>query len=300
MALSPRLLIRMRSQVQVLAGPPPKPAGHSAAGSELGAPAASPGRAGAARPPRRHAHWPSRARPPGRQAPRPPPNVVAYQPKGGGHAAAAATSRRRLLLCPQRSRSRRRSVRRPGLPSPQRSSAAARTQPGLGPPPTPPTTRELGSLARVRPARPSTQPLHGMGAHRTSTRCCGEGCPPAPTRSPTPPPEVGRDGRVRPTGADSSRLDAEQVDSRRPDTGRAGHRTGGHQTAGHRTLDTGRPDQDDATAGWTPHGGRGPATDAMAGVLALPATTTTPDRWMPAGRPAGQPPSRRPSRTAQQ
>jgi hypothetical protein len=36
-ALSPRLLIRMRSQVQVLAGPPPIPAGQSAAGSETGA-----------------------------------------------------------------------------------------------------------------------------------------------------------------------------------------------------------------------------------------------------------------------
>jgi hypothetical protein len=39
----------MRSQVQVLAGPPHIPAGHSAVGSEPGAAAASLGRAGAAR-----------------------------------------------------------------------------------------------------------------------------------------------------------------------------------------------------------------------------------------------------------
>jgi hypothetical protein len=49
-ALSRPSLIRMRSQVQVLAGPPPILAGHSAAGSEPGALAAGLGRAGAARP----------------------------------------------------------------------------------------------------------------------------------------------------------------------------------------------------------------------------------------------------------
>jgi hypothetical protein len=65
---------------------------------------------------------------------------------------------------------------------------------------------------------------------------------------------------------------------RRPDTGRLDRRT--------RTT---QPD------GWTPPGGRGPATDAMAGILALPTTATTPDRWMPAGRSAGQPPSGRPT-----
>src|SRR5215216_5319572 len=44
------LLIRMRSQVQVLAGPPPIVAGQSAAGTEPGTLAAGLGRAGAARP----------------------------------------------------------------------------------------------------------------------------------------------------------------------------------------------------------------------------------------------------------
>jgi hypothetical protein len=48
-----------------------------------------------------------------------------------------------------------------------------------------------------------------------------------------------------------------------------------------------------------PHAGRGPATDAMAGVLALSSTATVPDRWMPAGRSAGQTrPGDQPTRTA--
>jgi hypothetical protein len=83
------------------------------------------------------------------------------------------------------------------------------------------------------------------------------------------------------------------------DTGRAGHRTGWTPDR----LDTGRSDTgrldrrtpDDGTAEWTPYGGRGPATDAVAGVLALPTAATTPDRWMPAGRSAGQPPPGRPA-----
>jgi hypothetical protein len=72
------------------------------------------------------------------------------------------------------------------------------------------------------------------------------------------------------------------------DTGRAGHRAAGHWTAG-------PPDPDDGTAEWTPHGGRGPATDAMAGILALPTTARAPDRWMAAGGSAGRPPSGRPT-----
>jgi hypothetical protein len=92
-ALSPRLLIRMRSQVQVLAGPPPIVAGHSAVGGEPGVPAASLGRAGAARPspPARPLALP--ARPPERQAPRPHPPWSTHpsperQPRGRcGHLA---------------------------------------------------------------------------------------------------------------------------------------------------------------------------------------------------------------------
>ena len=69
-------------------------------------------------------------------------------------------------------------------------------------------------------------------------------------------------------------------ESRRPDTGWAGQRTG--RTVGSRTT---KP------AGWTrPLDAVGPATDATAGILALSATATTPDRWIPAGRSAGQTP----------
>jgi hypothetical protein len=88
----------------------------------------------------------------------------------------------------------------------------------------------------------------------------------------------------------------------------AGRWMGGHQTAGppdpgrrtqvtgHRTgwtpdgLHTRRLDSRTRTTepdGWTPHAGRGPATDAMAGVLALPTTARTSDRWLPVGGSAG-------------
>jgi hypothetical protein len=84
------------------------------------------------------------------------------------------------------------------------------------------------------------------------------------------------------------------------DTGRAGHRTGWTPDG----LDTGRLDSrimDGESDGWTPHAGRGPATDAMAGLLASPTMATTPNRWMPAGRSAGQRPfGRAATRTAQQ
>ena len=182
------LLIRMRSQVQVLAGPPAIVAGHSAVGSEPGAPAASLGRAGAARlsPPARPLALPGPStRAAGttttthRGRPHPSPRAAATRPLRPPRAAACSRAHSAAVSD---------SAPHAGQPClvPQRSSAAAAlTQPGPGPPPTPPTTRELGSLARVRPARPSTQPLHGVGAHRTSTRCCGEGCPlhrPGPQR----------------------------------------------------------------------------------------------------------------------
>jgi hypothetical protein len=34
--------------------------------------------------------------------------------------------------------------------------------------------------------------------------------------------------------------------------------------------------------GWTSHAGRGPSTDATAGVLAVATTATTLDHWVPA------------------
>jgi hypothetical protein len=77
-----RTLIRMRSQVQVLAGPPPIVAGQSAAGSEPSWLTAGLGRAGAARP-----FPPARpVAPPGpptrRQARRRPPTVIADPARG--------------------------------------------------------------------------------------------------------------------------------------------------------------------------------------------------------------------------
>jgi hypothetical protein len=72
------LLIRMRSQVQVLAGPPPNPAGHSVAGNRPGMPAASLGRAGAAPRPR---PAPRAGGHPDGPPPRSPLSVVAHQPR---------------------------------------------------------------------------------------------------------------------------------------------------------------------------------------------------------------------------
>jgi tetratricopeptide (TPR) repeat protein len=79
----------MRPEVQVLAGPPAIPAGHSAAGSEPGTPAASLGHAGPHTQPRRHAHRPLRTRPAGRQAHDHHPPWQPTQPEDGSHAAAA-------------------------------------------------------------------------------------------------------------------------------------------------------------------------------------------------------------------
>jgi hypothetical protein len=251
-------LIRMRSQVQVLAGPPPIPAGQSAAGSELGAAAAGLGRAGAARPSRRHVQWP----PPGPPTPASGTATTTHR----GHppsprrqrAAVAATPRRSLLPCPHRSRSHGCSARR--------ASSAASPAPGL--------------LGR-RPSRPTARPPTG-----TSPRSGGDGCPAASTWSPPPPPEVGPDGRVR-TGRTSAgwtpdgwtpdgwtpdgwtpdgwtpdgwtpegwTLDGWTADGRTPwtTTQVTAHRTAGHQTAGqpdpgrqngmggHRMLATDRP-----------------------------------------------------------
>jgi hypothetical protein len=146
---------RMRSQVQVLAGPPLIPAGHSAAGSEPKTPAAGLGRAGAAPHPRPGGH-------PDRPAPRPPPTVVATQPEDDSHAAGAASSRRGLLLRPRRRRQPRTLPRRPGLPGRSAGMRGCRHphQPGPGPPPTPLLTKARARRRRPSPgaSRPATQP----------------------------------------------------------------------------------------------------------------------------------------------
>ena len=268
MALNPGLLIRMRSQVQVLAGPPPIPAGQSAVGSEPGMLAASLGRAGAAAPPRWQAHRPCRGpstRTSGStttthrgRAPSP-----GRQPRGGcGH------------LAPQpapapTAQPQRQVLRTPAWPA---WSLSGHTRPPPHPPgqapATPLTNVRPRQRRRPKPAGPSTERLDGTAATGTSTASCGDGCPRGTSLVPTPPSGVGGDGRVR-TG---------------------GHQTAGHRTVGHRTVDTrgldagrvdsrraGQPDPGrPQMGGWTPHAGHRPATDAMAGVLAV-STTATPD-----------------------
>jgi hypothetical protein len=167
------LLIRMRSQVQVLAGPPPIIAGQSTAGAEPGALAAGLGRAGAARRYRRHVQWALRGRPPGRQAWQRPPTVVAHQPEDGSHAAGAATLCCSLHPCPPRRRPRR-ALRTPAWPAWSLSGQAR--------PPRPAPTRRAGSATDLpptnatsaaspasRPPRPSIEPSTArqpQGRHR--------------------------------------------------------------------------------------------------------------------------------------
>jgi hypothetical protein len=226
----------MRSQVQVLAGPPPIPAGHSAAGSEPGAPAASLGRAGAARPSPPARHRPFRTRPPGAAGPHdhhPPWSLPSpgRQPRGrcGNLALQPAP-------VPPPGHKRRRYARRPGLPG--RSAGQARPPavtppgPGPGPPPTPLTNATSA-------ASPTSGPV-GRPSSRSKTRQ-PTGARPVPVVTvafrldlvPPPPPEVDEMDASGRTEADSSRLDA----------GRTGHRT--HRTPDGRTpdaLDTRRPD----------------------------------------------------------
>jgi hypothetical protein len=299
-AVSPRYLIRMRSQVQVLAGPPHIPAGHSAVGSEPGAAAASVGRAGAARlsPSARPSALSGRL--PGRQAPRRPRTVVAHPALVDSYAAGAATSCRQPAPVP--SRRQPPALRTPAWP--------AWSLCGYARPPAPNparvghrhpdcSTRDLGSVA-PRLARPSTEPPDGAAPTGTSTRPCGDGCPPhrpGRQRHHLTWDETDASGR---TGADNRRLDAGRVDSRRPDPGRR------PQVTGHRTdwtpdgLDSRTPGRRHRD-GWTPHAGHRRSTDATAGVLAVSTTATTPDRSRAAGRCCGQTPSgRATTRTAQQ
>jgi hypothetical protein len=261
----------MRSQVQVLAGPPAIVAGHSAVGSGPGTPTASLGRAGAARPSRRPAPWPLPGPSTGASGSTTTTHRGHTSNQAGSHAAGAATSRCSLL-------------------PPTAPAAAAGAPPadpawslsGQAPPPAPypaqvrhrhPTDQQATWAAppASRPARPSTEPLHSAAAHRDSTRSRGDGCPPhrpGPNatarhgrRRTRPNPRGGRQPAGRWTGGPL----------------RAGPRTGGQQTTGppdpqttnpgERTpdgLDTGRLDRrilhDDTgwvdTRCWTPTGDR--------------------------------------------
>jgi hypothetical protein len=167
------LLIRMRSQVQVLAGPPPIVAGHSAVGSEPGAPAASLGRAGAARP-----------SPPARPLALPGPSTRASGPTTTTHRGRPHPSPRAAATRP---------LRPPRAAACSRAHGAAVSdgapyagQPCLvpsgqaRPPPSPnparvrhrPPTDQCATPAASSasgPARPSTEPLHGVTPTGTST-----------------------------------------------------------------------------------------------------------------------------------
>jgi hypothetical protein len=237
----------MRSQVQVLAGPPPNPAGQGALGSELGALAVSLGRAGAARP-------------------SPPASPLALPgPSTRASGATATTHRGRppslrtpatrqvgsLALQPApvpTPSHKRRTVRTPAWPAWSGSGQARRPpshHPARSAADTPLTTRGLGSAARIQASSPVNPAARRRGSPQGPrpvpvlkvARCTG--------LVPTPQPDVGGDGHVR--------------------TDRGGHQTagrwtGGHQMAGHRTgwtldgLDTGW--RDTGLDGWTAGPGR--------------------------------------------
>jgi hypothetical protein len=296
----------MRSQVQVLAGPPPIVAAHSAAGSEPGAVAVGLGRAGAARP----------------SPPAPPVAPPGPPPRPSG---SATTTHRGRAPSP-------RTPATPRLPPPPRCSLLPcpprRPRDGLRTPAWPawslsgqawPPRPAPNPAARVRHRPPSDQPdvgsvarpglldrrraVDGSAATGAATGSGGHGRPASSTWPPTPPPEHGR--RTRP--------------DRRGRHQTAGHRTGGQQPAGHQTAGQQpsdrrtsgrRPSGDRTPDGWTAGPGRRdrmgghrcwtPATDAVAWLLAGSTTATTPDLARPAGRCCGQTPSgRAPTRTAQ-
>jgi hypothetical protein len=165
----------MRSQVQVLAGPPTNPAGHSAGGSEPGTLAGGLGRAGAARPSRRHAHQPPPGPPPRAAGPmttthrgRPPSR--GRQPRGR----CGNLALRHRPTDPTRPRQRR---PRPGLPG--RPSSRSTTRQPIGTRPVPvvtvarrldlvPTAAGGGRDGRVRTDGGGQQPAgHRTARHRT-------------------------------------------------------------------------------------------------------------------------------------
>ncbi len=238
----------MRSQVQVLAGPPAIPAGQSAAGREPGALAANLGRAGAARP--SPPASPSALRPahPGGRPPRPPPTVVATQPP---------TAATRQVRPPRAAASSRALAPPPATGAPHAGLAclvAQRARAAAVPNPARVRHRRLADQHASsaapppsRPAGPSTEPL--TARQPTGTR-------PVPVvtgarRTDLGPNATAGSGtrRTRPDdGADTSRLDAGRVDTRRLDTGRADSRRPDRRTPGRRTQVTGH------RTGWTPDG----------------------------------------------
>jgi hypothetical protein len=141
-----------------------------------------------------------------------------------------------------------RSERRPGLPGPL-SGQARPPRPPLNPAarvrqrPPMPNAPSVASPAS-RPPGPSVEPSPVRQPPGPSPVSVVRVARPARPGFPTPPPEVGGDGRVR-------------MDGGRHQT--AGHRTGGQQTADRRTLWTTTPG-DQTPDGWTA-GSRTPKRD---------------------------------------
>jgi hypothetical protein len=214
----------MRSQVQVLAGPPPITPGQSAVGSKPRALAASLGRAGAA--------CPSSPAPPGtptrgvrhhdHHAPWSPPSPR-RQPRGR-----CATSRRSLFPCPPSSRQPP-VLRTPAWPACSLIGHAppCPTRPGSATNPT--DQRDLAAPPASRLAGPSTEPVNGAAAHRDSTRSRGDGCPPQ-RPGPNATARYGR-RRTRPDRRGGQQPAGHRTGGQQT----AGRWTGGHQRAGHRT-----------------------------------------------------------------
>jgi hypothetical protein len=262
-----RTLIRMKSEVQLLPGPPPVPAGQSAAGL---------GRAGAARPaPPAHP-----VAPPGPPTRASGSTTTTHRGRAPSPRTAAtrhaATSRCSLLPCPQRSRPRR-ALRTPAWPAWSLSGQARPPRPAPNPaarvrhrPPS--DQRDVGSVARVPPRGPSIEP---------STARQPPGPPPVPVVtvarpprpwSPAPPPEWEETDASGPTGQTPDGWTPHGMDSGQRTDGRW---TGGQQPADRRTLWTTIPGDrtpDGWTAGsrtpkpggWTPPGGHRRPTPLLA------------------------------------
>ena len=256
----------MRSQVQVLAGPPPFSQVTALPAASRGHPLPGWAASGPHAHPARHAHRPRRARPPGRQPPRSPRSVVAYPAPTAATPAGTATSRRSLLRCPRTAASH--GLRTPAWPTWSRSGHArppAPIRPG----------RQRLALTNVRSRGVARPRLAGRPSRSMARRPIGPRPVPAVTVAqrhqpgPNAPVQCGR-RRTRPGRRGGHRTGGHQP-SGPPDPGRrtqvAGHRTAGHRTPGRRPRDGGHRmlDTDRATA-------------AVAGVLAVPAAATTANR----------------------
>jgi hypothetical protein len=245
----------MRSQVQVLAGPPLIVAGQSAAGSGPGALAVGLGRAGAARPiPPAPPVAPSGAAHPAVRlgddhAPwsRPQPRTAARWRVQPPRAAACSRAHRAATRDG-------RSARRPGLPG---RSAGKRGRHGPHParrPGSAPTSHRPIRLRQRRP-RPGLLDRRSSrrrpGSRRNLHPSCGHGRPATSTwvsqRHRLRWEETDASGR---TAADTRRLDTGRVDSRRPSAG-LWTTTPGDQTPDGWTARSRTPKRD----GWTPHAG---------------------------------------------